>query len=203
MKTLYTSDLHIGHVNIMKYCPARQDYLGIGPDATVTDMNEALVRLWNSQVDHDDVVYVLGDVCMGKVDETINYVRRLNGTKYLILGNHDRPHDIMTGRKPERQAEWFKIYTDVGFKWITTGPVSANFGGIFTIMSHFPYDGDHTEEERYGQYRPADEGHPLVHGHVHDHWQTRGRQYNVGIDAWNGVFQTGDDIENYFRSLGY
>lgn len=213
MTTLFTSDLHFGHTNILKYAPQRFDYLGLRNTISVSEMsdehvrswvpemNEGIVRLWNSQVDPGDIVFVIGDVAMGKVAETIEYVRRLNGRKVLVMGNHDRPHPIMH-KSDEKTAEWHDVYTDVGFERISMGFVH-DFDGVTAQVSHFPYEGDHTEEERYGAYRPPNMGLPLVHGHVHDAWDTNGVQYNVGIDAWNGQFQTEKQIGDYFRSLGF
>ena len=207
-KIWVTSDLHFGHVNILKYAPQRAEYLGIpqvrGETPTkdeVTEMNEGLVRLWNRQVSVFDTVWVLGDVAMGRVDETIEYVRRLNGIKCLVMGNHDRPHPIMH-KSDEKTAEWRARYEEVGFQ-IMDNEIVTHFDGVLAQVCHFPYEGDHSEEERYGAYRPQRAGLPLVHGHVHDLWQTNGDQYNVGIDAWNGEFQTPEAIGAYFRANGY
>ena len=200
MRTLYTSDLHFGHVNILAYTPQRRQYLGLDESAGVAEMNEALVRLWNSQVEMNDTVVVVGDFAMGKVAETINYARRLHGRKVLVLGNHDRPHPIMH-KRDETTAEWQRVYAEF-FDVLTIGMVH-NFDGVSAYVSHFPYEGDHTEEERYGAYRPPNIGLPLVHGHVHDAWAQNGVQYNVGIDAHNGVFQTPEQIGQYFRSIGF
>lgn len=202
MRTFWTSDWHFGHVNIMAYCPARARYLGLQDGATVTDMNEALVRLWNNQVDDDDTIVVVGDMCMGKVAETLEYVKRLKGQKHLVLGNHDRPHPIMY-KGAEKHAEWVRLYTEAGFLSMSHEQYTAFFDGVEAEVNHFPYEGDHSEEERYIEYRPDDHGLPLVHGHVHDLWKVNGRQYNVGIDAWDGVMQTPEAIAKYFRATGY
>lgn len=203
----WTSDLHFGHVNILTYEPRRRGYLGLSADADVTAMNEAIVGLWNEQVGPDDTVYVVGDVAMGKVAETIQYVRYLNGTKYLIMGNHDRPHPMIT-KKDEKRYEWEAVYTDVGFEDLII-ELTMEFDGILCRVSHFPFEGDHTTTERYNadeiaKWVPNDNGTtPLVHGHVHGEWQTRGNMFNVGIDAWDGVFQTEETIGAYFRTQGF
>lgn len=200
MQTLFTSDLHFGHVNILAYTPQRREYLGLSETDGVTEMNEALVRLWNSQVDYDDTVYIIGDFAMGKVAETLKYAGRLNGHKHLIMGNHDRPHPIMFKRQ-ETTDEWTQAYSEY-FESLGIAMTHV-FDGVEAYVSHFPYEGDHTEEERYGAYRPPNVGLPLVHGHVHDAWAQRGVQYNVGIDAHGGVFQTEQAIGDYFRTLGF
>lgn len=197
---LITSDLHFGHVNILKYEPSRREYLGMGPTDGVPEMNEALVELWNRQVVEEDVVYLLGDVAMGKLPENLEYVRRLNGIKFLVPGNHDRVHP-MTFKGVEKAAMWDKAYKDVGLLDIGIGPHEVAFGGVRCIVSHFPSSGDHSTDERYPQWRPPQTDQPLVHGHIHSMWRTRGNQFNVGIDAWNGQFITPEDIGNYFRGL--
>lgn len=207
MSTFYTSDIHFGHVNILSYCADRRRYLGLDEFADVADMNEALVSLWNDQVNDGDTVFILGDLCMGKVAETLAYVERLKGHKVLKLGNHDRPHPIMF-KSEAKTAEWVGRYSDAGLDLIGHETEVWNFDGVTAAVSHFPYVGDHTEEERYGRWRPINDGLPLVHGHVHDHWQTVApfdnvpAQYNVGIDAWGGVFRTPEDIGGFFRSIG-
>lgn len=205
-KTWYTSDWHLGHSNILVYESSRIEYLGLSSSPTVEEMNEGLVRLWNSQVEPDDEVYVIGDMCMGKVNETIEYVGRLNGTKHLILGNHDRPHPGTT-RNAEKRAEWERRYAEFFASQSIDG--AWKFDDVYCRVSHFPYGGvDHTEGERYNsdmisQYTPVDNGRPLVHGHVHGLYQTRGPMFNVGIDAWGGKMATPEQIATYFRENGF
>lgn len=203
--TWFTSDLHIGHVNILTYAPQRRTYLGLSETDDVHAMNRAIVELWNAQVAPDDTVYLIGDVAMGKVHETIEYAKQLHGTKHLCLGNHDRPHKIATTNYEKRQA-WWKEYKDAGFLTMFYMR-SMTFDGIEANVCHFPYFGDHTEErynaDRISEFVPFDDGTPLVHGHVHDLWKTNQHMYNLGIDAWDGIFQDAEAIGAYFRSIGY
>jgi calcineurin-like phosphoesterase family protein len=206
MRTLWTSDWHFGHVNILNYCSQRRAYLGLSENADVTDMNEALVDLWNSQVNDDDKVYVVGDMCMGKVAETLQYVTRLAGTKCLVMGNHDRPHP-MVSKDPDKRLHWLTLYAEAGFVSIER-EFTHSFDGIHALVNHFPYYGDHTSDrynaDEIARWVPIDTGTPLVHGHVHDMWQVQGgHMYNLGIDAWNGRIQTEETIGAYFRSQGY
>jgi calcineurin-like phosphoesterase family protein len=50
-------------------------------------MDEYMVQKWNETVKPNDIVYHLGDVALNR--SSIGIVRRLNGCKRLILGNHD------------------------------------------------------------------------------------------------------------------
>lgn len=81
MTVWFTSDTHYYHKNIIKYSNR--------PYKSVTEMNEALIANYNSVVKPEDDVYHLGD--FGFADQSLlaNVVKRLNGNKRLILGNHD------------------------------------------------------------------------------------------------------------------
>jgi calcineurin-like phosphoesterase family protein len=77
----FTSDTHFGHANIIKYCNR--------PYADAAEMDEALIRNWNSVVGRDDTVFHLGDFAVGG-GPAAPYLSRLNGTIYFCLGNHDK-----------------------------------------------------------------------------------------------------------------
>jgi len=54
-KQFLTSDLHLGHDNIRKYCSR--------PFKTLEEMNETIIRRWNERVKKEDFVYHVGDFC--------------------------------------------------------------------------------------------------------------------------------------------
>lgn len=74
-----TSDLHFGHYNIIKYCNR--------PFLSVEDMDNEMIKRWNSKVSPNDIVYVVGDFAISKSPSY--YFQKLNGKKHLIKGNHD------------------------------------------------------------------------------------------------------------------
>ena len=83
----YISDLHFGHRNILRYDNR--------PFSTVEEMDDALEQLWNETVSPKDTTYILGDVCWQQNYEEWKYtLSRLNGTKFIVKGNHDR-HDYL------------------------------------------------------------------------------------------------------------
>lgn len=168
MGIFFTSDLHLGHVNIVKYRPGFSD---------VDDMNRTIIDNWNSLVENDDIVYILGDLCMGTIRETIELVRELKGTKFLVPGNHDR---VFLGyqQSVEKSIEMDKLYRSVGLNVMDE---IVDFSPEI-VLSHFPYEGDHTPEDRYVEYRPKREpGRWLLHGHVHDEWLRRDNQITSGL----------------------
>ena len=86
MNTWITSDLHFGHKNIMSFCPETRARF----NNDVTYMNNAMVEEWNYKVQPEDTVYILGDVAFMSGSDAGRMMNRLNGTKILIEGNHDR-----------------------------------------------------------------------------------------------------------------
>ena len=81
VKVFFTSDTHFNHANIIGFCSR--------PFKNVDEMNETLITNWNRVVGADDIVFHLGDFCLGGSAEWTNVLNRLNGKIYLIVGNHD------------------------------------------------------------------------------------------------------------------
>ena len=77
----FIADTHFNHVNIIKYCNR--------PFKNTDEMNEYIIKRWNSIVKETDTVYHLGDVGFGSLQEVKSLVERLNGRKILLRGNHD------------------------------------------------------------------------------------------------------------------
>jgi calcineurin-like phosphoesterase family protein len=149
----YTADLHLGHRRISE--------LAGRPFASVGEMDDALIANWNETVDASDEVWVLGDVVMGKIDESLALCRSLNGHKHLILGNHDRP--FMERDKPAKRKAWMARYLDEGeFDHIADeGHEVLDIPGgarVAVELSHFPYRGDSQDVDRYADARPVDRG---------------------------------------------
>ena len=176
MTSFFTSDLHIGHANIIKYTDR--------PYASVAEMNDDMVERWNSVVTADDDVIIVGDLAMGKLDESLAYVSLLNGTKYLIPGNHDR----MFGCKETKYTNACQRYLDAGIRAVLNSRVELALPKVTNVLvTHFPYAGDSREgPDRYEDHRPPDLGRFLVHGHTHGLWRRSGRMVDVGVDAWAG-----------------
>jgi len=108
----FTADPHFDHENIIEYC--KRPFKNIG------EMNRVIVGRHNSKVCPTDIVYFIGDISLSKSPFLIErFVNRLNGIKFLILGNHDKlnPFD----------------YVDMGFVSVHT---SLEKEGI--VMVHDP-----------------------------------------------------------------
>lgn len=175
----FSSDHHFYHQNIIRFCNR--------PFATVEEMNEKLVNAWNEIVDPEDEVYYIGDFSMAFRPVEL-YTKRLNGSKFLIPGNHDFCHSVhKKSRSKENQDKWIAKYIENG--WIVL-PEEFKFDSIPALnLCHLPYGNlDHKNLEngpRYLDKRPKDDGQWLLCGHVHNSWKMKGKMINVGVDVWD------------------
>jgi calcineurin-like phosphoesterase family protein len=79
MTIFFTSDTHLGHANIIKYCHR--------PFSSVEEMDGTIIKNWNSVVSEQDLVYHLGDFAFRQHH---SYRKQLNGEIIFIEGNHDK-----------------------------------------------------------------------------------------------------------------
>lgn len=160
----FTSDLHLGHTAVIEFCNR--------PYSSIEQMDTHLICQWNGSVKPDDTVYVLGDVCFHKPSVGVPMLKELHGNKILIQGNHDKYSRTQ--------------YALAGFAAVAD-EMKIRIAGWHVTLSHFPYwDASDTDPHdlRYEDRRPANRGGWLLCGHVHDKWLHKGRQINVGYDAW-------------------
>lgn len=80
------SDTHFSHAGVCTFTEA-DGVTKIRPWTDPEEMDEELVKRWNSVVRPQDKVYHLGDVVIK--EKALNIMYRLNGDKVLIRGNHD------------------------------------------------------------------------------------------------------------------
>lgn len=183
METWFTSDQHFGHKNIIEYCDR--------PYNSVGEMNEALIANWIERVAPGDLVFVPGDVVMGRKEESLPLLARLTGYIVVLPGNHDPCW--FGSNAGAKLARGRAQYLDNGVAEIIDtgaghGEPTVEIAGQTVKMSHFPYIGDSRErqgEDKFSAYRPEDDGSWLIHGHVHDAWKVKDRMINVGVDVWD------------------
>jgi calcineurin-like phosphoesterase family protein len=78
----FASDHHFDHARVIEYSGR--------PFADVNEMNETMIDNHNKVVKPSDRCYFLGDFSLGPEDRAIEFVKRLNGQKFLTFGNHDK-----------------------------------------------------------------------------------------------------------------
>ena len=157
MKTWITSDLHWGHKNIMNFCPeSRARFRN-----DLAYMNEAMVTEWNDLIEPEDLVYVLGDVAFMSGSDAAKIVNRLNGTKILVEGNHDR--------KTLMDVNFRKAFKEV-HKYL-----DITYEGTKVVMFHYPI----------AEWDQMHRGSVHFHGHLHGgvSGMEKYRCRDMGMDA--------------------
>ena len=94
-KIFFIADTHFGCDNICRYENR--------PFANSADMDQALIFQWNRSVAQNDIVWPLGD--FGADGRESEVLAQLNGTKYLVKGNHD-----MHSSEYYRKAGFHEVY---------------------------------------------------------------------------------------------
>jgi calcineurin-like phosphoesterase family protein len=172
-----TADLHLGHRRILDYCPNR-----VYP--SVEAMDEAIIASWNGVVSAEDSVWVLGDFALCGKTYMKSVIARLRGHKMLVLGNHDRckrgwyeraGFERVLVSTAENPVYWWA--SELGTKlWISHYPFRPSWGEIVC------YALSNWKALRFlGRMIPEDQNW-ILHGHAHNMWRTRRRQFNVGWD---------------------
>lgn len=114
-RNFFIADTHFGGENIRRYENR--------PFETAEKMDEKLIENWNRVVEVEDTVYVLGDFSdYVDAEKDREILERLNGTKILVMGNHD------SHRTPQ---EW----RELGFA--ECYPMPVIYQGFF-MLSHEP-----------------------------------------------------------------
>lgn len=118
MNTFFSADTHFGSERTLE--------LSRRPFATVFEMDEELIKLWNKTVYPEDKVYHLGD--FGNYD----ILKRLNGHVILILGNYELK-DIEEGKITREE-----LVEKYGFEAVYDNLNIPELDGIFA--THCPED---------------------------------------------------------------
>lgn len=148
----FTADLHFSHDAVIDFENR--------PFKSSEDMNNEIIRRWNTLVSVHDEVYILGDISFAGRTETTILISSLNGTKYLVVGNHDKLNE-----KQREMFAWVKNY------------YKLKIHGHRFILFHYPifaWDG-------------KEKGYIHLHGHTHTNSRTDielKNKINVGMDFW-------------------
>lgn len=110
------------------------------PFDTVEEMNQMMIENWNKVIKPEYLVFHLGDVAITGFDNAKEVVSQLNGTKFLIKGNHDSHSN--------------RYYHDMGFDEVSAYPILFR---DFYMLSHAPL-----RESINTPYFN-------IHGHLHSH----------------------------------
>lgn len=167
----FTSDTHFFHAKIIEYCKR--------PFQSAEEMNEVMIENWNNLVKPHDHVWHLGDVCMNESSGAHNaLLRRLNGKKRLVVGNHDKLKSEALHQNFEKIELWR------GFHFKDGRP-------SFTCV-HIPLAIGHLRD-----------GDVCVHGHIHTNVLEDPRYINVCVEQTDYKPVHMDDIVARIRKINH
>ena len=176
----FTGDWHIGHENSIKFDNR--------PFKDTKEMHEVLIARYNAQVPVDGICYFLGDIATHSSELTKSVMSQLNGTKVIIVGNHDKKANALYA---------------MGFN-VVLNSATIYIQGERVTLSHCPLRGVFREdtsdmkgstpgemwhgEGRHKAFSVENEGQFHLHGHIHSpnggkSTKILGRQYDVGVVA--------------------
>lgn len=149
-------------------------------------MNGYYLDRWNSLVNHDDIVYHLGDLCWNR-QRTKKYLSRLNGEIHIVPGNHD---------KWLPKNEWGIIPGPSGFMSASGKPVIVH-EKIFVLqhdkkmiaMCHYPMRS--WPHSNYKSYH--------LHAHSHGKMEPHGLMMDVGVDTSGGSLYSWEYIKKHME----
>jgi calcineurin-like phosphoesterase family protein len=159
MAEYFTADPHLGHPEIIEHCRR--------PFKNEQRMTRETTKRYNSVVGHDDTCYIVGDLALAgptRYHFVVNILEKLNGTKILILGNHDEIRPLR--------------YVDAGFQSVHTSLILER-NGYKLVLAHDP-----SIWNVVSNWKPL----PIfIHGHIHNVWKSvvDKRMVNVGVDQWD------------------
>lgn len=151
MAIYFTSDSHFYHKNVLSFENR--------PFDSVEEMNEGLIKAWNSVVETNDIVYHLGDFMFGSITKWKEILPQLNGKMRLCKGNHD---DSKTVRKLANEG-YFDEYHEVG--------TYIKVNGYQLWLTHYPMEIG-MRPKKYS-----------LSGHIHSTPSRMLNQINAGVDS--------------------
>lgn len=161
-KTWFISDTHFGHRKLLEFYKNREQLAGGTNEEAIERFDSAMVERWNSLIGRGDTVYHIGDFGGGTTESSIKVLRRLNGKKQLVPGNHDR--------KLVQNAEFLR-------QWTVVHPYSykeVSVEGQKIVLSHFPM----------WEWNQIHRGAWHIHGHLHGKpHHIPGKILDVGVDG--------------------
>lgn len=162
MAIYFSSDLHFSHDKHFIYEPRGFP--------NITEMNETIVKNFNSIITNNDDLYLLGDCILGNSASSLEYLQQLNGKIHIILGNHDTS---------ARKSLYEKLDNVVDIKYADM----LKFGHYHFYLSHYPTITTNIDDCKNLKQM-------IINLYGHTHQQTNFFNeipiiYHVGVDSHN------------------
>lgn len=173
MTIFITSDLHLGHKNILSYTDRHKYYKDID------EHDIEIIDTINKNVKAKDTLYILGDVSFNYPDKLFNEL--ICNDIVIVPGNHDKWID-----KPRK----FTRINPASQQQITIDSeiIELSYNNSSFIMSHYPLA--RWNKGHYGSY--------MLHGHCHGSFNsenTKCRRLDVGWDNFYKPITLAEIIE--------
>lgn len=179
MKIWVTSDQHLQNERI--WSVYQND---TRPFHSQGEHDAMIIHHWNSVVSPDDLVFVLGDFIMGVSENVESLLYRLNGTIFLVRGNHDTDSKIEIYKQHSDKVIAIEDYNILYYK------------GKFIVMNHYPVQGDSVKDNHLKSdgWKSATEFFGqnyddciYLYGHVHGNapHEMKNHCYHIGVDTNN------------------
>lgn len=162
-KIYFTSDWHFNHDR--EFIWKQRGF------SSVEEMNEEIIKRHNSIISNNDIVYCLGDCCLGGTNSLNNnkeLIERLNGQIYIIRGNHCTDNRINMYKTCKNIIDCDK------------DAFRLKYNGYHFYMSHYPTLTGNLEKESLKQMTLN------LYGHTHqktNFYEDRPYMYHVGVDS--------------------
>ena len=154
----FIADTHFNHQSILKHCNR--------PFANIDEMNEKIIENWNSMINRNDRVYIIGDFAFSN---HLQFIDKLRGKKHLIKGNHD-----------EMSQECYSRFESVS----QIKEVIIN--KRMFVLCHFPLR----------TWSECHNGSIHLFGHCHGRESTNNLSFDIGIDTNNYKPYSYDEVMN-------
>ncbi len=163
-KYFFSSDHHFFHKKVIEYTNR--------PFSCVEEMNEKMIESHNRVVSPKDIVYFVGDFAFtSKEDDIVAILKRMNGEKHFVTGNHDK---IMHKEKIKKE---FASFCPSSHKEIYVPDESVRGGKQSITLCHYAMRV--WNKSHHGAFH--------LYGHSHGSMldDPKSRSFDVGVDCWN------------------
>ena len=160
----FSADLHLNHNKPFIY-----ESRGF---KNIQEMNKAIITQYNEVVNDDDIVYILGDLCLGGIDcinNNYELLSQLKGHIYIIRGNHDTDNRL-------------NLYRNINNIQNIEAAAFLRYNKYHFFLCHFPTCTTNFDDNK----KPLTQRTLNICGHTHSKelFEPCG-SYNVSVDAHN------------------
>jgi calcineurin-like phosphoesterase family protein len=151
-------------------------------------MHSELVKNFNKQVPVDGLTYFLGDIVTHSVELAKQVIEKLNGTKIIVVGNHDKKYESLYNAGFAAVMHNATIFIQNERVTMSHCPLTGTFREDTTDMKGSVSGENWHGETRNKRFSVPDKGQFHLHGHIHSpnggkSTKTLNRQFDCGLPA--------------------